>query len=265
VRHAAGQTRPAVAGRLDQYQGELKRRLSDAMGAEFSRWATRLSKLLEWFEEWLRLVLTQEMDALSAALRPEFAGTIEKVGKQVFRSLQEFRNRLSERTERTFGVPLRTTESEIAVDCPRAPDIRIGHVFDRNWELLSPIIPMWLFRGMVKNHFRRMLPRMIEKNLSRLASQWQEILNSALFEIEKEAGRRIGELLHTVDGLLATDKDDSTQVQAGPRQRSEPLHGAGLWGWAGLENELQTRRPKGSAHSRAGAPSEQSAALDRAR
>ncbi len=100
------------------------------------------------------------------------------------------------------------------MECPRAPDIRIGRVFDRNWELLSPLLPMWLFRGIVENHFRRVLPRMIEKNLSRLASQWEEILNAALLDLQNEAETRIDELIDTVDRLLSTDKDDSDRVRS---------------------------------------------------
>ena len=69
---------------------------------------------------------------------------LDKLKIQVFRSLQNFRDRLSDKTMRAFGVPLRTSEQEIQLDEPHAPDIHIGHVFDRSWELLSPVLPMSL-------------------------------------------------------------------------------------------------------------------------
>ena len=70
--------------------------------------------------------------------RGAFLEPLHRVRKQAFRALQQFRDRLSERTLRAFGVPLRTAETEIEVVDPGAPDIRVARVFDRNWELLSP-------------------------------------------------------------------------------------------------------------------------------
>jgi hypothetical protein len=34
-------------------------------------------------------------------------------------------------------------------------NIRVGRVFDRNWELLSPILPVWMIRRFVHRHFVR--------------------------------------------------------------------------------------------------------------
>ena len=84
-----------------------------------------------------------------------FLTPLRKVRKQAFRALQQFRDRLSDRTMRAFGVPLRTTETEINVVEPSTPDIRVGRVFDRNWELLSPLLPVWMIKAAVHRHFAR--------------------------------------------------------------------------------------------------------------
>src|ERR1035437_9223991 len=118
------------------------------------------------------------------------------------RALQRFRDRLSERTLRAFGVPLRTTETEIDVVEPRTPDIRVGRVFDRNWELLSPVLPVWMIKAAVHHHFARAISYLVYQNLSRLSTQWEESINGALWAVEKESRRRLDELMGTVERLV---------------------------------------------------------------
>jgi hypothetical protein len=103
---------------------------------------------------------------------------------------------------RAFGVPLRTTETEINVVEPRAPDIRVGRVFDRNWELLSPILPVWPIKAAVRRHFASTISYLVYLNLSRLSSQWEESVNGAVWGVDKEARRRLDELLGTVERLV---------------------------------------------------------------
>ena len=109
---------------------------------------------------------------------------------------------------RAFGVPLRTTETEIDIVEPRAPDIRVGRVFDRNWEILSPILPVWPIKGAVRRHFARTISYAIYLNLSRLSSQWEESVNGALWGVDKEARRRLDELLGTVERLVESGCND---------------------------------------------------------
>jgi len=63
---------------------------------------------------------------------------LRQVRQQTFRVLQQFRDRLSDRAMRGFGVPLRTTETEIDVVEPSAPSVRIGRVFDRTGKCCRP-------------------------------------------------------------------------------------------------------------------------------
>lgn len=54
-----------------------------------------------------------ELSSVSQAERSRLIEPLQKIRKQVFRYLQEFRDRLSESTQRVFfGVPLRTAEVE---------------------------------------------------------------------------------------------------------------------------------------------------------
>jgi hypothetical protein len=102
---------------------------------------------------------------------------------------------------------LRTSETEIALSEPRAPDIRVGRVFDRNYELLSPILPVWAVRAAVRQHFARTIPRAIEQNLSRLSSQWEAAIHAALRDLEKESCRRLDELMSTVQKIVQAPEE----------------------------------------------------------
>jgi hypothetical protein len=150
--------------------------------------------------------------------------------------LQQFRDRLSDRAMRGFGVPLRTTETEIDVVEPSAPSVRIGRVFDRNWEVLSPILPAFAIEAVVRRHFERSIPYLVEQNLSRLGAQWEESINGALWGVEKEARRRLDELMATVERLVGSGSKKRTPQLRADLERIEAAResvvaaAAGTWG-----------------------------------
>jgi GTP-binding protein EngB required for normal cell division len=218
IRNAMSSTRTHIVKHLEAHQAALQTLLTEALEIEFPNWTRSLNHALTSFETWLSHSLSEELASLSATHRGEFLAPLDRVKKQVLRALQAFRDQLSERALRAFGVPLRTTEVELKLQEPANPDVRIGHVFDRNWELLSPIAPMSLVKRIVKQHFARRVPDLVEINLSRVATQWEQSINSMLAEIHKEAERRLDELVHTVEHLLASSSDRVPQIQADLRR-----------------------------------------------
>jgi hypothetical protein len=213
INHAAGGARSHIAQLLGEHQTALEMRLLGELREEFPRWATSLHCALASFEAWLSRALARELVKVSDEERARLTAPLGRVSRQVFRALQSFRDRLSERTMRAYGVPLRTTEVEIRLEEPKCPDIRIGKVFDRNWELLSPVVPMWLMAGLVARHFAGKVPYMVEKNLSRLASQWAESLCAAMRQIGREAERRLDELVGTVARLVTSGRNDAPLIR----------------------------------------------------
>jgi hypothetical protein len=127
---------------------------------------------------------------------------LHKTARQILRRLQQFRDRLSDRAESVFGAPLRTIEVEIQIQEPRTPDVKIGWVFERNWRLLSPVLPMTLVKPLARRHFIRKIPEILYANISRTAAQWEQSVNSALANLNREAERRLDELWATVERLV---------------------------------------------------------------
>jgi hypothetical protein len=144
-----------------------------------------LATMLSSFEDWLAGALRDELTVLSIRERSSFLAPCTKFGN---RHSARFNN---------FGTACRIAPcGRSACRCgprkpksmswsPGAPDIRVGRVFDRNWELLSPMLPVWMIKAAVRRHFARTIAYLVYQNLSRLSTQWEESINGAL-------GRREG-------------------------------------------------------------------------
>jgi hypothetical protein len=112
---------------------------------------------------------------------------------------------------------------ELDVQSPRSPDIRVGKIFDRNWELLSAILPMPLVTGILRNHFRRKVNDAVFKNLSRLAFQWEEIVNAALNQMEQETVLRLENFVSTLESLLNSAPREGASIEGDLAQLDRAL------------------------------------------
>lgn len=186
-------------------------------------WTSGLRTAMERFEERLDAALRKELMEVSASRRREFLEPAQRASRQLAQSLQDFRDRLSERMLETPGVPLKTAEMGIEVREPREPDIRVGRVFDRNWGLLSWAIPVHVFRNLVRRHFRHRIERAVEINLARLVSQWESALHAALRAMLDDAVRRLEALIHIVEQLLQTGSGQAEEIRADLARLDEAL------------------------------------------
>jgi GTP-binding protein EngB required for normal cell division len=219
VRHATANTRSTFEALLRPDELPVRKKLQESLDNEFPSWTRSLRVVTEKFDDWLGVVLTRDMAELSRKHRNEFVEPVRRISRQLSESMQDFRNRLSERMLETLGVPLRTTEMELQTEEPRSPDVRVGKIFDRNWELLSWLIPMALVQGTVLKHYRHKVENLVFTNLSRLASQWEDIVNASLLALEKESLRRLDGVIGTIGTLVAS----SAQQAPGIREEIQRL------------------------------------------
>jgi GTP-binding protein EngB required for normal cell division len=214
ARHAAATTRATFEEILRKDEAPVRERLLAELDQAFPAWTRSLKTAMDKFEDWLHSSVAREMAACSRQHRGEFLEPARSISRQLSQSLQDFRNRLSERTLAVLGVPLRTTQMELQTADPRSPDIRVSKIFDHNWELVSFAAPMTLWKGVVKRHFERTVADAVFMNLSRLASQWEEIVNAALFSLEKDAIGRLDSLIVTIETLLASVGQEAPRIRA---------------------------------------------------
>ena len=213
ARHAAAGARTAFEELLRRDEEPVRQRLLDGLEREFPAWTRSLSVAMERFDEWLRAGVTREMAALSRQHRGEFLEPARRASRQLSQSLQDFRNRLAKQSLEALGVPFETTQVELATQDPRSPDIRVGRIFDHNWELLSVAAPMSLLQGALKRHFERRVADVVFMNLSRLASQWEEAVGAALLILEKDSIKRLDTLIATIEKLIASAGQDAPRIR----------------------------------------------------
>ena len=213
AKHAVAGTRSAVERILAPYEKPTRGKLLAAFEEQARQFPTSFSRLLDAFNDWLHAALSDELLSISGAKRSEFIQPLADVQRQYQRLLQNFRDRLSDRTFALYGVPLKTTEPEIVPKPPKMPDVNVGRPFDHNWELLSPVLPMSVLRRAVFRRFRNRIADEVFKNLSRLTSQWEEIVAGAIFELQREAEKRMEELLSTVQGLVSASSASAPQIR----------------------------------------------------
>jgi GTP-binding protein EngB required for normal cell division len=214
ARHNIGVARSHIEKTLAPYEKPIQLNLANALEQEYPTWKKSFARLLEQFERWLHRELTCRLKDLSASHKTEFLKPLRDVQRQYLRVLQAFRDRISQRTMELFGVPLRTTETQIEPKAPDAPDIDIGRMFDHSWELLSPMIPMVAFRGAVKARFLNKVDYETFKNLSRLATQWTDIVAAAIHDMQREAEHRLEELIKTIDRLTASSTARAPEIRS---------------------------------------------------
>lgn len=128
--------------------------------------------------------------------------------------LHDIHGRLKDLAERAYGIKLELSPVELRAQIPRKPDIHISHVFDRYWEILSPVIPMFLVRGTVCRHLsNRKIPDEVYKNISRLIAQWEETTAGGIVALHQEAEASLTGLLETLRGLLNRADSDAPELQ----------------------------------------------------
>jgi hypothetical protein len=107
-----------------------------------------------------------------------------------------------------------TYEQGTPLDNTLAPHIDIGKLFMFNTDLLWYIISMGIFRPWVEKHFISKIPYEIEKNLSRLACQWTEEINTAIRGIQTEAERSVRDQIATVESLLSRSPSETEEIRS---------------------------------------------------
>ena len=170
VQHAAAGTRANISRQARKPPSGLETSCCWGGDTEFPKWTKSLGAMLLSFEDWLERAFGDELTELSVRERGSFRGPSPQSAETGFwgaatNSATGYRSARCGRS----AFPLRTTETEIAVAEPAAPKYtEVGRVFDRNWELLSPILPVWVLGACAAAGFEHTIRDKVYQNLSRL-------------------------------------------------------------------------------------------------
>jgi len=219
------QTRILIMDYLDHFQKPLRKKISEELERELSIWKGNLWKLTRKHEEWLADRMTEEMRHISKTENRHFYGTLRKAHVSLSRSVEAFRSLLDKNIERVLGVRLAEADWKIEVSEPDHPDIKTIRSFDFHFDLIWFLIPMFIFRGLFEKHFISEIPREVESNLSRLAAQWEDRINSAIGEMRKQAINYVKEELSTIDALLSKTQGQTDEIRETMKKLHDGLQG----------------------------------------
>jgi len=229
-RHLKAEVRTAADGRFHAYKDEVAGRLSATFLEAALGWRGNLARETAAFEAWLGEAMTGEMSAISLQGEGHLAGFLFRARTAVERSVRAFQDRLATKEiERALGIRFDGARFDAQVEEPSHPDVRLSAPFDTHFELISFLVPMAVFRPLVRRHFLRRIPWEAEKNLSRVAAQWADAVGRVIDTLVRDAATFLEKEIATIEGLAGGP--------GGAVSRAEEIRGA-LAELASLESAL---------------------------
>jgi GTP-binding protein EngB required for normal cell division len=226
--HLQAEVRTAADKRFHAYHGEVTGRVTAALREAMTGWKGHLGRVTREFEGWLADAMMEEMGAVSLHGEGHLAGFLFRAQESVERSVRAFVDRLAREIERALGIRFEGARFDPQVEEPAHPDVRLSPAFDTHFELLWFLIPMPVFRPLVRRHFLRRIPWEVEKNLSRVAGQWADAVSASIDGLFRDATAFLEREVETLAGLVG-------EAEAG--NRGEEVRAA-LAELDGLESEV---------------------------
>jgi GTP-binding protein EngB required for normal cell division len=203
--------RTAANDRFHAYHREVTGRLAAALREAMPGWKGNLARATRDFESWLADAMMEEMGVVSLQGEGHLAGFLFRAQASVERSVRAFQDRLAKEIGRALGIRFAGARFEAQVEEPSHPDVRLSPTFDTHFELLWFLIPMPVFRPLVRRHFLRRIPWEAEKNLSRVAAQWADAVGGVIDDLARDAAGFLDRELSTIEGLVGPRMDSGSR------------------------------------------------------
>lgn len=200
--HLQAEVRTAADERFHAYHREVTGRLAETLREAMAGWKGHLGRVTREFEGWLADAMMEEMGAVSLHGEGHLAGFLFRAQASVERSVRAFVDRLAREIERALGIRFEGARFDPQVEEPAHPDVRLSPTFDTYFELIWFLIPMPIFRPLVRRHFLRRVPWEVEKNLSRVAAQWADAMGASIDGLFRDATEFLGREIETIAGLV---------------------------------------------------------------
>ena len=187
--------------KLEPRQEALQEQITTELRAHLPQWPSRLPPLLRTWREWLQNILNRELTEISSVEKATFIEPLKRVEQHLMRTLQALQHRLAGHVQAALGVTLAPHDIVLEMPEPAAPPIDIGYV-DAAFSLVSPLIPMSIFRSMIERSLLRKSRWETEKNLSRLASNWRDRVAKGISVLTRQAEQQALDELAALEHTL---------------------------------------------------------------
>jgi GTP-binding protein EngB required for normal cell division len=209
----AGQALEQSVQRLQPIQQKLQAKVTTDLETQLGQWRLRLPPLVEAWRAWLNDFLSRELSEVSQAQRGMFCEPLQRARERLTRALRAFQDRLAEHVKAALGVSLTRREFALEVREPSAPPVHVSHAFDAAFTTIGWLIPLTLFRKPIERVLLRKARWEVEKNLSRLAADWQTRVSAGVQELRRQAGQYALNELATLEKMPAQGQSDQPQLE----------------------------------------------------
>ncbi len=212
VRDLETRVRTVAGERFHSHHKEIRGRMELRLGEAGSEWTGNLAKVTQAFREWLLEALGEELAEVSFYGETHLAGFLVTAQSSFQRAVRAFQDRLAKEIERALGISFTGAQFHAEIEEPARPDVRVGKTFDTQIDLLWFLIPMSVFRSFAFRHYRKQIAWEVEKNLSRLASQWADAVNRSIGFLARQSLEFMQDELVTIRSLVGNAGDRREEI-----------------------------------------------------
>lgn len=192
----------------------LSARLRESFEVQAARWRGTLSTASQNYETWIRGELRPRLIAISNAQQARLAEPLSNFAANCEKLVAEFHARLTDAVREVLGVTLSPPPWHATFNPPKRPDVDVSSAFMFRFDWLWVIIPVAAVRPWLRRHLRSRLPWEAEKNLSRVAAQWETELRRRIHELALAARQHIEVQQQTLTRLLNQGGDALPPIEA---------------------------------------------------
>lgn len=215
IRDLKSRSQAEIYDRFERQGHDLSRQLLADFHTATHSWKGNLKETVEEFRRWATSALTERLEPLSVSQGLSSAReTLHQAQDTLSRVVRAFQDRLVTQIKETLQTSFAGADFVANIAAPSRPDISVGQVFDTHLDSLWFLFPMGIFRPLVRRHFGRVLCWEVEKNLSRLGSQWLTAIYLRLDDLATQAGAFILNELNAVESLVTEARDRSQEIAA---------------------------------------------------
>jgi GTP-binding protein EngB required for normal cell division len=195
-------TRESFRIYLESFREDMENKVSQQYNDAWPGWRGNLYQVTRQFEKWLNQSLNLELKEVLLEEEKSFE-LLGVVKKHLSFYLRSFRERLNDNLERVLGAQMNSEEWNITVGELRKPDISISRSFDWHLDMFWFLFPMFMFRPLFRRYFAKQIPYEVEKNLHRLTSDLNEIINREMDNLMAQALTYMNEELKMIEVLYS--------------------------------------------------------------
>lgn len=177
-------------------------------------WRGHLGKTSEAFQGWADAALRREMGEILPCGERFLAPVLAEAEGHFKRAVRGFQDRLAVAIETALGLNFSGATFQAEVEPPCFPDIRVEKTFDIPLDMVWFLVPMPVFRRLIFHRLRSQLPWETEKNLTRLAGQWNEAAKHSIESMRVQAEEFMDREATTLIELATSSEDKRERVKA---------------------------------------------------